>query len=383
MTPAIALDIAGGCAALAYAFAMQVRARTDRFRLRIALAREEAFVDAARRLAESSGISLEAVRTEIERTLRELAPALDAFAFFEERDGALVCAAASGERLAYFTHSVRALDDGDAPAIRALACGHRVIASAADGRPRLHPSDTFNVAIPLALEAGRRCVLVACARRSVEPETLERIVGFVELAAPAYRIARERASDRQRAEYDGLTGLLTPRAFRRELAAGLDRARCEPLGRVALLFVDSDHFKAWNDRYGHASGDVLLREIAHVLRGVACGPGDLAARNGGDEFCVVLGDTEKSAAVVRALALRRRIAEIDFAALRPAGAPNDVSISASIGVAAFPVDAATASDLLERADEAMYHSKHTGRDAVSYFGVDGRLERADEAAVFR
>jgi diguanylate cyclase (GGDEF)-like protein len=116
----------------------------------------------------------------------------------------------------------------------------------------------------------------------------------------------------------------------------------------------------------------LLRALAGALRAAASGD-DLVARNGGDEFCIAFTDTEKSRAVERAEALRRSIETLDLAPLRPSSGPADVAITASIGVAAYPADAATPSDLLERADEAMYHSKRGGRNAVSYFGIDGAL----------
>jgi diguanylate cyclase (GGDEF)-like protein len=134
-------------------------------------------------------------------------------------------------------------------------------------------------------------------------------------------------------------------------------------------------FKCWNDRYGHAAGDALLRELARVLRSAASPDRDLVARKGSDEFCIVFTDAGKATAVERAETLRRRIAAIDFAALHSAAARTDISISASIGIAALPADAATASDLLERADAAMYHSKQTGRNGVSYLGVDGNFTR--------
>ncbi|MBV8580802.1 MAG: diguanylate cyclase, partial [Candidatus Eremiobacteraeota bacterium] len=106
---------------------------------------------------------------------------------------------------------------------------------------------------------------------------------------------------------------------------------------------------------------------------------DLAARNGGDEFCLVLDGTDKADAIERAEALRRRISALDATALRPAADASPVRITASIGVAAFPADAATAADLLARADAAMYHSKHTGRDGVSYAAPGGAFARLDGA----
>ena len=78
-----------------------------------------------------------------------------------------------------------------------------------------------------------------------------------------------------RATYDGLTGLLTPRAFRTFLVQRLrDAPRLRIVPRLALLFLDTDHFKEWNDRFGHAAGDDLLRRLATMLRGHASGPED-------------------------------------------------------------------------------------------------------------
>lgn len=145
-----------------------------------------------------------------------------------------------------------------------------------------------------------------------------------------------------------------------------------------------NHVKSWNDLYGHASGDTLLRELAVLLRASASDPADLVARNGGDEFCVVFADTEKSSAIERAKRLRASIADADFSGLHAHGSgAEEVKISASIGVACFPVDAQSPSELLEKADEAMYHSKKTGRDGVSFFGVDETLVRADSGAARR
>jgi len=379
----VAGSLAVGVVGLVLALRTRAAARADRLALRLADAREIAFVEAARRLADAAATSIEMVRAEIDRAIRTIAPGIDAVLFFEEREGQLVCVAAAGERVTYFAGMRVALDDADALITRALARGHRVTLVDEPGARSLHPGDMFAGAVPLVLEAGRKCVLYAGGRGGTAPHAIDRIVALVDQATPAYRIAVERAEDRARAEYDGLTGLLSPRAFRTKLADLVEHARFTPRARVAVLFVDTDRFKTWNDTYGHASGDALLRELASMLRAAASGPGDLAARNGGDEFCVVLADAEKSQAIERAATLRRRIAAADFSALRPAGAPGEVGISASIGVACFPVDAGTPNDLLEKADEAMYFSKHSGRNAVSYYGVDGSLVRAEETSPVR
>jgi diguanylate cyclase (GGDEF)-like protein len=84
------------------------------------------------------------------------------------------------------------------------------------------------------------------------------------------------------------------------------------------MFEVVRHFKDWNDSFGHASGDALLRALAHLLRAEAQGEHDLVARNGGDEFCIVFGESGKADAIERAEALRRRIASTDFSPLRSA-----------------------------------------------------------------
>jgi diguanylate cyclase (GGDEF)-like protein len=381
MTPAAAFElafVAGSCgfgiAGVLVALRTRAAARADRLALRLAREREAGFVEASRRLADAARGCVEDVQAEIARAARHLAPAIDAVLLFEERDGALTCVFAAGERTAYFAGARIARDDPGALPARAVAAGHRVTLADAGVRA-LHPADAAAVGVPLSLDTGRACVLVAAARATLDADAVDRIAALADHASPAYLIALERAIDRHRAEYDGLTGLLGPRAFRQRLGGLIDAARHAPLARLGLLFLDTDRFKAWNDSYGHAAGDALLREIARVLRGAARCAADLVARNGGDEFCLVFTETDKAAAIERAEELRARIVQLDLAHLRPAQADAAVRITASIGVAAYPADAGGASALLERADAAMYHSKQTGRDAVSYHGVDGRLVR--------
>ncbi len=351
-------------ASLATIVAARARAALQACRgsLRIAQAHEAAFVDVAARLASAARASADAVRDEIVRAARAGSGEIDGVLLYEEHAGALRCAIASGERFEHFAGTCVARDDGAALAARALSARHR-ITLAEPGVARLHPHDAAAVAVPLVSDPGRSCALVAASRQPLAADSIERLVTLAELAAPAYLIALEREHDRRTAEYDGLTGLLTPRAFRRRLNALVDRCRFTPSSRLALLFVDTDHFKQWNDAHGHAAGDALLHVLADVLRTAAPSEHDLVARNGGDEFCLVFAETDKSTAIERADIVRRRIAAID------------ARISASIGVAAFPADAAGANELLERADSAMYHAKQTGRDGVSYCAGDDGFVR--------
>jgi diguanylate cyclase (GGDEF)-like protein len=368
------------CALAVFVIAERLRRQLhlERIAGRLARERDAALIACARRLGLAALRSPDDVRAEIDAAVRRLAPAIDAVLLFDDDETELACTFAAGPRVAYFLGARIARSDRSLLPSRALADGHRAVLAA--GMRSFHPADAFALAVPLPRDDGRASVLYVAAPVPVDDAAIEAIVALADHAAFAYALAGDREADRRRAEYDALTGLLAPRALRERLSALLERARTAPLARIALLFVDTDGFKAWNDTYGHASGDALLRAIARTLR-AAVNADDVVARNGGDEFCVVLVDAEKSAAIERAEALRAAIARIDFAPLRPTGAADGVRVTASIGVAAYPADAADAHDLLEAADAAMYHTKRNGRDGVAYRAVDGSHVLADAPAV--
>ena len=265
-----------------------------------------------------------------------------------------MCVFTGGERFEHFRGAVVSALDPASPLAAARRTGAHCFARA-PLKP-LHPGDRAALAIPLAEVDSVAYVALA---RPPASDALTFMLECCALAAPALGLAHDRDEDRARATFDGLTGLLTPRAFRIELAERMRVARRRSVApRIALLFIDTDHFKEWNDRCGHGAGDRLLRELAVILRAHANGPDDLVARNGGDEFCLVWVDCEKSTAILRAEELRRAIAN--------AACEGALRITASIGVAAFPADALTPEALLEAADAAMYASKNGGRDRVSW-----------------
>lgn len=369
-----------GTVGLAFALRVRAAALGDRVALRLALVREGALLESARRLADASRLSVDAVRRALDGAIGAIAPAVDFFLIFEEEAGELCCVYASGARAVYFSRANLALDDPRLAAV--ISCDHHIVVADADSGAALHPADRSFGVFPLSIQIGRRVLVYASSATASIANGAGTIAAIVDQAQPAYRLALEREDDKRRAAYDGLTGLLTPRAFRARLAALLDRSRNDPRARIALLFVDTDHFKAWNDTFGHESGDSVLRQIAGLLKGSARFDADLVARNGGDEFCVVLTDTDKAAAVESALALCAAIAQADRANLQPAGVAALVAITASIGVAALPTDASSASELLERADAAMYHAKKSGRNGVSYYDVAGALRRAEQSSIF-
>jgi diguanylate cyclase (GGDEF)-like protein len=159
---------------------------------------------------------------------------------------------------------------------------------------------------------------------------------------------------------DGLTDLLNRRSFDVALAAEL--ARCTRDGLpVSLLMVDVDHFKLYNDRFGHIAGDSCLRTIASSFRTVLRG-GDVAARYGGEEFAVVLPKANRKGA--EAVAERLRSA-VEALAMRHPDVPSQV-VTLSVGVCTAEEPDLVATDLISAADEALYQSKRTGRNRVSF-----------------
>lgn len=156
---------------------------------------------------------------------------------------------------------------------------------------------------------------------------------------------------------DGLTGLTNHRHFQTRLQAETERARRSNLA-LSLLMVDVDHFKRFNDRYGHPSGDTALREVARVLsdgRRI----NDLVCRYGGEEFAIVLPDTDGDAA--EGLAERIRVR---FTGQAESATKHLHGLTVSIGVASAPEDGSTAQDLLQSADVALYRAKRRGRNRV-------------------
>lgn len=135
-------------------------------------------------------------------------------------------------------------------------------------------------------------------------------------------------------------------------------------GSATLVMFDIDHFKPINDTYGHQLGDDVIRMVAHELL-VTQRETDIAGRYGGEEFCVLLPDTDATQAQLMAERLRKRIAEMTVKV--DAKQADPVQITISLGIAAFDSELRSHNEWIERADKALYQSKHDGRDRTTLF----------------
>src|SRR4051812_15660511 len=161
---------------------------------------------------------------------------------------------------------------------------------------------------------------------------------------------------------DGLTGLANRRTFDQVLDREWARAAREA-APLALVMLDVDHFKAYNDLYGHPGGDYCLSRVAAVLRETLNRPGDVAARYGGEEFATVLPGTDLAGAAVVAEAMRAGVAALGMV---HAGSPKHRRVTVSLGVAALAPGPLMAEDeLVKAADQALYRAKHEGRNRVA------------------
>jgi diguanylate cyclase (GGDEF)-like protein len=165
----------------------------------------------------------------------------------------------------------------------------------------------------------------------------------------------------QHAQHDALTGLKNRRVFDDTLAQLWPQA-VEAGRPLAILLIDVDHFKAYNDRYGHQAGDRALRSVAERLRAFVDRPFDLLARYGGEEFAVILYDVDQTLARATAERMRTAITQLN---IRHQGSGIADRVTISIGAAFVrPSNARAAQGALQLADQALYEAKRKGRNQV-------------------
>lgn len=167
---------------------------------------------------------------------------------------------------------------------------------------------------------------------------------------------------RELAVTDGLTGLMNRRRLDEVLGTEWARARRHE-STMSLLMIDIDHFKAFNDHYGHPEGDAVLSRLAKVLRSAVQRPGDAVARYGGEEFTVVLPLTHAVGARAIAQRIQDRLAAEDIGNL---SSPLAERVTVSIGLASMvPGNDQSASELIAAADQALYEAKEAGRNQIA------------------
>ena len=157
---------------------------------------------------------------------------------------------------------------------------------------------------------------------------------------------------------DSLTGLFLRRHFMDRLGEEVNR-HLRHDKEMSFIMIDLDHFKKYNDQFGHMAGDLVLKHLSQLIQEHFGGPGNLTCRYGGEEFCIVFPDCSKKRAVAAAEALVKQV-ERDGIVLRR----EKTWITISAGVAGFPSDAKTKEDLLQKADDALYEAKRKGRNRV-------------------
>jgi diguanylate cyclase (GGDEF)-like protein len=154
---------------------------------------------------------------------------------------------------------------------------------------------------------------------------------------------------------DGLTGLLNHRTFQERLSDLLSRAERHGL-KLAIILTDIDHFKKVNDTYGHPVGDQVIKRVAKVLES-SVRKIDIAARYGGEELAVVLEGADAAGALQLAERIRQDVAKQVMQSEK-----GPFSVTLSLGIAACPEDGTDKKQLIERADQALYMAKHSGRN---------------------
>ncbi|RMG05000.1 MAG: GGDEF domain-containing protein [Nitrospirae bacterium] len=231
------------------------------------------------------------------------------------------------------------------------------------GFPPNHPEIGSILMVPIILRGDVIGALIATDKKdapefSAEDEDLLLSLSFH--AALAIEKVRFHEEIKMMASTDGLTGLNNHRTFQERLREEVERAR-RFKQRLSLLMIDIDHFKKFNDTYGHLKGDEVLKRVACIIqeniRSI-----DFAARYGGEEFSVILPQVSFDGAVI--VAERIRLAS-ESHELKLNG--EQAVVTLSIGVASFPDDALTKDDLLNAADKALYLAKRTGRNRVCGF----------------
>ena len=221
-------------------------------------------------------------------------------------------------------------------------------------------------------------VIFVTAKSSSEDEALGLNLGAVDYITKPFSIPVVKARVRTQVQLkartemlerlamvDGLTGIANRRSFDQSLEHEWKRASRNALP-VSVVMIDIDHFKPYNDTYGHGAGDICLQQVAEALRSVTQRPGDLVARYGGEEFAALLPETDVDGAEMIASAMREAVSNLK---LPHEHSPVADHITVSLGHATcFNEFDASPRKLVDAADDALYKAKESGRNRVQAAG---------------
>jgi len=221
--------------------------------------------------------------------------------------------------------------------------------------------------VPFIVGAAGEMVLLASATSPTTFDVLtDEVMGTLQShLRNALSNAHKYDAIRRQAITDHLTRLYNRRYFMSRAVEEVERS-LHNQAPMSIVMIDIDHFKVFNDSYGHAAGDRVLQAVANIMQSTVR-TSDICARHGGEEFVMLLPNTPDDSAISLAERVRRTLGDTRYTGL---GLPSDVNITISAGVATCPRDAITVDELLDLADKALYRAKETGRDKVCQYGVD-------------
>lgn len=208
--------------------------------------------------------------------------------------------------------------------------------------------------------AGRKCYLAIDAGPIFDENGT--LIAVVETLRDITQQKEAQIALQSLATKDGLTGIANRRCFDEALAAEWTRALRDQTS-LAMVMIDVDHFKRYNDSYGHQKGDDCLKKVARAMEEKIFRPADLVARYGGEEFVILMPNTDIAGACLVAERIVQHVYELSIPH-ESSDTANFVTISAGVAVS-VPAPNFAADQLLAAADSALYAAKHAGRNRVS------------------